>query len=84
MTQILNFLDIKPTFTIKGLRIVWYAFLVERAMELSGWVLGFFRAYSTINAETTFYYLMNILLVVVVAFLVRLLIEIAVVSLKPA
>ena len=56
----------------------------ERAMELSGWVLGFFRTYSTISAETTLYYLMNILFVVVVAFLVRLLIEIGVALLKPA
>ena len=81
VTTIQDFFALRPTFTVGALRLVWWAFLLERALSLIGIGSAIFQT-SSLTLSTLLLYLPNLLDIVVWIALVRIFLEVAVLVIR--
>jgi hypothetical protein len=76
---VISFFSLRPTFTLFGLKVIWYAYLLLAIVETYGIAIGTYDAYgSLLSGSHWLYFLPAVLGILVRLALVRLLLEVAI------
>jgi hypothetical protein len=75
----IRFFTLRPVFTLFGLKVVWYVYLILNLIEAYGIAVGTYNAYGhVLGVSGWLYFLPGVLGILTRIALVRLLLEVAV------